>query len=168
MEHIDHNLTQQKWLYNKLLKIIPDLPEHLEKQTPQLECSVPGDRPLGYMYGFKESDNVHYITLEQSDTQNGQTDLVTSMEVRISLADQTASPISYSNRYEDLRVELDDAPEPQPRREHRKEVYTLFKTWLKSLDYRGYRFRDETESPVAETTSQRNLTRNKISHEIDR
>lgn len=144
MEQTDANLTQQKWLYQKLLKIIPNLPEHLQMSVQDLEGKVEGDRDLEYFLSYKESDDVYYIMLEQNDEVKYETRLVTNMEVRISLSEQTAIPLAYTNSYEDMRIDLDDKGNTEPQREHKKEVYTLFKTWLKSLDYRGYRVGAET------------------------
>lgn len=164
----NHTTIQQQWLYKKLLKIIPDLPQHLEEETPTMECTVPGNRDLHFMYGHKESEGVHFITLEQSDKENGQKLLVTEMEVRISLLDQTATPTSYSNRYEDLRLEPEGMNELAPADGRDKEVYGLFKTWLKSLDHRGYRLGHNTETHSRKIHSDRNQSRNKSNHEIDR
>lgn len=144
MEQTDANLTQQKWLYQKLLKIIPNLPEHLQMGIIELEGKVEGDRTLDFFMSNKESDDVYYISLEQNDEEKHENRLVTNMEVRISLSEQTAIPLAYKNSYEDMRIELDDKGNPEPQREHKKEVYTLFKTWLKSLDHRGYRVEPET------------------------
>jgi hypothetical protein len=147
MEHTDNNLIQQKWLYQKLLKIIPNLPEHLQMGIIELEGKVEGDRTLDFFMSNKESDDVYYIALEQNDEEKYETRLVTNMEVRISLSEQTAIPLAYTNSYEDMRVDLDDVGNSKPQREHKEEVYTLFKTWIKSLDHRGYRLIPEKELP---------------------
>ncbi len=152
MENIDNNLTQQRWLYQKLLKIIPNLPEHLQMGIIELEGKVEGDRTLDFFMSNKESDDVYYIALEQNDEVKYETRLVTNMEVRISLSEQTAIPLAYKNSYEDMRIDLDDKGNPEPQREHKKEVYTLFKTLLKSLDHRGYRLEAETLANTHDTS----------------
>lgn len=139
----NNNLVQQQWLYKKLLKITPKLQEHLQMGIQSLESHIEGERSLYYFAPHKESDDVYYITLEQSDADSEETRLVTSMQVRISLADQTAIPVSYSNEYEDRRVDLDENGDLLPQREHAREVYTIFKNWMKSLDHRGYRLSNE-------------------------
>ncbi len=155
MEQTDANRTQQKWLYQKLLKIIPNLPEHLQMGIIELEGKVEGDRTLDFFMSNKESDDVYYIALEQNDEVKYETRLVTNMEVRISLSEQTAIPLAYKNSYEDMRIDLDDQGNTEPQREHKQEVYTLFKTWLKSLDHRGYRLAPETTANSQEQSGRK-------------
>ena len=158
-------------IYDKLIKLLPDLTDHLKQQTPYGKSSLGWPESalmdLNYNYLFSEGGN-HIISLAHNYLQNGDLIADPDMEIRINPTEHTAEALTFQDLYSFKRVYKQEDGKMQVNSKLKIDLNKFLNTWLSNALKQGHKIQfeqEEEESPEVEEhiENESQSTENKVS-----
>ena len=141
MNRLPKPMQPYSTIYNKLLKVIPGLPEHLQAGTEygKSHLNSSGMMDLSYDYLGRENEDSYLIALAHNFEQNG--DLVPDpdMQIRIKPGMKVAEAMTYQDQFGFQKVYFEKEGKKYVYPKLKKDLNYFLNQWLSNLIEQGHR-----------------------------